>query len=344
MLRLSGADQVRARLGGLELTLDRTYLEALIAELAVCSAALGSTRARATLGKLIEELKACEGPIKADRRVIKTVVEAACRGHIVDVRCAGHSLVLDDVIKISATNEGLVYELPDNVRLLFNDSYSYFYTVYETWILGIQFLGPNIRDWLVIDVGSFIGDTPLYYASRGAYVVALEPILTHFNLMLNNVRLNRQLVGNRILPINAALGGVDGFLDFWATSEIDGEASAYGGEAKGLKVKARSFTLTSLLSFLKEEGINIGSFRALALKLDCKGCEYDVVNDKSIGLFDLLKIEYSGYLRNKTLDDLVNKLKDLGFDCEVFRHNPYMNVSLRYHGTLRCVKHSDHYP
>ena len=64
----------------------------------------------------------------------------------------------------------------------------------------------------VLDVGAFVGDTALYYARRGAFVVAVEPVPGNFELMLRNLELNPDLKSG-ILPINAAVGGEDGFVE-----------------------------------------------------------------------------------------------------------------------------------
>jgi hypothetical protein len=48
--------------------------------------------------------------------------------------------------------------------------------VSETWLFDIHFLGFNLTNWLIIDIGAFVGDTALYYAKRGVFVIAAEPL------------------------------------------------------------------------------------------------------------------------------------------------------------------------
>jgi hypothetical protein len=56
--------------------------------------------------------------------------------------------------------------------------------VIETWLYDIHFLGIDLTDWLIVDVGAFVGDTALYYAKRGAFVIAVEPLPSNYEVML----------------------------------------------------------------------------------------------------------------------------------------------------------------
>jgi hypothetical protein len=54
------------------------------------------------------------------------------------------------------------------------------------------------------------------------------------------------------------------------------------------------------------------------LKTGCKGREYNVIRESdALKLFDIIKIKYSGYLRNKTYHELEKVLEDLVFKCRV---------------------------
>ena len=57
-------------------------------------------------------------------------------------------------------------------------------------------------------------------------------------------------------------------------------------------------------------------FRVRVLKVDCKVCEYELVNDDSLKLFDIVRIKYSGYLANKTYHELMSKLERLELYAE----------------------------
>ena len=90
-----------------------------------------------------------------------------------------------------------------------------------------------------MDIDALVGDTALYYARRGAFVVAVEPLPSNYEVMLRNLRV---------------------------------------------------------------------------LKVDCKGCEFELMGDDSLGLFDIVKVEYSGYLINKTYHELMSSALKYGLD------------------------------
>ena len=56
-------------------------------------------------------------------------------------------------------------------------------------------------------------------------------------------------------------------------------------------------------------------------------------------LFDVVKIEYSGCLTNKTYHELMGKLEELGFRCRVGAHNDLViKIGLDRHETMTCIK------
>jgi FkbM family methyltransferase len=209
----------------------------------------------------------------------------------------------------------------------------------ETWLYDIHFLGFDLSDWFVLDIGAFVGDTALYYARRGAFVVAVEPLPSNYETMLRNLELNPELKP-RIIPINAAISGVDGFVEFRYNATIDGGASIHG--TGRFTAKVRSVRLSTLIRELESRGIGMSKFRVRVLKVDCKGCEYELMSDDSLRLFDIVKIEYSGYLINKTYHELMNKLGELGFRCRVWAHNDLaIKIGLDRHGTMTCIKNNE---
>ncbi len=104
-------------------------------------------------------------------------------------------------------------------------------------------------------------------------------------------------------------------------------------------MKVRSVRLSTLIRELEGRGVDMSKFRVRVLKADCKGCEYELVNDDSLRLFDIVKIEYSGYLVNKTYHELMSRLEELGFRCRVWAHNELaIKIGLDRHGTMTCIK------
>ncbi|NDF48322.1 MAG: hypothetical protein EB158_09170, partial [Nitrosopumilaceae archaeon] len=62
-------------------------------------------------------------------------------------------------------------------------------TIIETFVKNIHLINSNY-DWsnkVVVDVGAECGDTPLYFADKGAKVYAFEPVKTHYEAMMRNI-------------------------------------------------------------------------------------------------------------------------------------------------------------
>jgi hypothetical protein len=64
-----------------------------------------------------------------------------------------------------------------------------------------------------------------------------------------------------------------------------------------------------------------------------------MINDDAIKIFDIIKIEYSGYLVGKTYYELLGKLSTMSFKCRIWAHNDLaIKIGLDKHGTMTCVK------
>ena len=174
-----------------------------------------------------------------------------------DIRKQTYTITTENNKKIIITSDGIRF---------FLDSIHPGNTIIETFVREIHSINPKI-DWndkIVVDVGAECGDTPLYYANKGAKVYAFEPIPEHFDAMLKNIELNPHL-SERIIPINSGIGK-DGNLTFYQSqSGIVGNTSfvtnLHGGDAK--KITAKCYSIKSVLEEFKIEHVDL-------LKMDCK--------------------------------------------------------------------------
>jgi len=236
-----------------------------------------------------------------------------------------------------AVKNGWVYDLTNGFWLKGNVRFRHMRgTVFQVFNEG-DYEQLDVKGKVVIDVGAYIGDSAIYFALKGARkVVAVEPLLSNYRLMLKNLDLNPEL-RRRVLPINVTVSGEAGYMEFRYNADVDGGASAYGSGR--FTTRVRSMRLSTLIKEVSGADINLSKFKVKVLKADCKGCKYELVNDETIRLFDIVKLEYSGYLVNKTYHELMGKLEELGFRCRVWAHNELaIKIGLDRHGTMTCIK------
>ncbi len=201
----------------------------------------------------------------------------------------------------------------------------------ETFLYQIHFSGLDLKNKVVVTAGAYIGDTPLFYSYYGAKVYGFEPDPISYGQALENIKLNPKLSENIVLR-NYAIG-TDRDIDFPVNPNGSGGSSVY--EVEGLKtVKIKSKSISTVLN-----EFNISE--PFLLDLDIKGSEFSVIEDASIEKFQRIRIEYSPYLlnsKNETLDYLLNKLKNYGFNkVRIYKHNN-LRFDLMNHGTLEAEK------
>lgn len=229
-------------------------------------------------------------------------------------------IFVDEGKKIIETFSGVKFYL---------DSINAGNTIMECFIDDIHAITDS-DDWsnkIVVDVGAECGDTPLYYASKGAKVYAFEPIKPNFDAMLRNMSLNPNLSAN-IIPINAAVGK-DGKLNFFQAPDTPNIGSSftynrYGENALQSLVDGISFS--KILEAYKIKKIDL-------LKMDCKGCEM-YLNASFLEHVDEIKIEYVAQFTSHKFEDIKKLLEDSGFVCMVYRNSQFARLSNRLNGHI----------
>jgi len=284
-------------------------------------------------------VKCCDKRYKLHPLTYISIVLSYYNGWLRNFTCSNSGCVgkLCGVIDLLIRDDGVLLRMPDGV--LIRDIFD-IDIIIETWVDDIHFLAFDMSDWFVLDIGAYIGDTALYYARRGAFVVAVEPLPDNYNIMLKNLELNPSLKA-RIIPINAAVSDIDGFVEFKHKYVVDVAGSIY--DVGRLTSRARSMKLSTLIREISNMGVDLNQFKVRVLKADCKGCEYDIIYEADVlRLFDITKIEYSGYLRGKTYHELKDELEALGFRCRIWGHgNLLRKFVLDQCGMLTCIKQSE---
>ena len=176
----------------------------------------------------------------------------------------------------------------------------------------------DVNDKVVVDIGAGYGETSIYFLKRGAkHVVAVEPCPEVYREMLVNLKLNG--VEDKVNPVNAALSSARGSVSI---------------ECPSGKSTVGTITLGDLIARF--------SLHGGVLKMDCEGCEYDVIlNDyEHVRLFDEVYFEYHAFITKILVRVLLEKLsKD--FECEIVSGEEFYRrhgLGKEQIGLVRCVK------
>jgi len=154
----------------------------------------------------------------------------------------------------------------------------------------------NVKDRDVIDVGMNIGDSAIYFALNGARrVIGLEPYPYAFSYAERNVKLNNL---QNIITLNAGYGRDSKIIV--DNNKISLNTSSLIESDMGSEIPIYSLK-TLLNKYEIEDAI---------LKMDCEGCEYNLLDEDEdiLRRLRMIQIEYHyGY------EKLKEKLEEFGF-------------------------------
>ena len=120
----------------------------------------------------------------------------------------------------------------------------------------------DVRDEKVLDIGAYLGDTPLMWLYKGAKsVIAVEPVPLHFQYLEKNT------AGLPVICLNVSVGGPLPKLPNHEGSGRYGLVDDVGDELLDVPV----VQLTELVE----------RYRPTVVKLNCEGCEHYVLEELS---------------------------------------------------------------
>jgi len=262
--------------------------------------------------------------IKVSRRLFEQLVYSILNNRVTSLDVSEEQMVINNEIRIFRCDaDGLSY-FDDNLLLALNlseEAKKLGWRVEDgLWTNGkVKFLvmlgilmetfnyniyhieGVKGRD--VVDVGGSIGDTAIFYKMNGARkVVSVEPLnlpykLANVHLKLNNI--------NNIDFIRGALVAENNQISV----KVPSCYPLYG---------LGGFSLSTNWKFDKEEEVPTFTLSDILpddpylLKMDCEGCEYDVIlkDYETVKRFTVINVEYHEKETGISHKVLINKLKD----------------------------------
>ena len=158
----------------------------------------------------------------------------------------------------------------------------------------------------VIDIGANVGIFSLFAAKSARLVHAFEPEPRNYDLIQQNCHDKSNIVIH-----NEAVGATDG------TASLSIGSSSTAFSLYGDATQTRPVSVRTLLSVFSDYDIEYCDF----LKLDCEGAEFPILLDSPPEIFNkigLLAMEYHEHLSSHTHQDIVNRLRMLGFQSAVY--------------------------
>jgi len=186
--------------------------------------------------------------------------------------------------------------------------YGWWYSELKQMFVDELYRDLPVQGKTVVDVGANIGDSSIYFVTKGAAkVVAIEPFPTNFELGKKNIEDNN--LSERITFMH--VGIADQIKEIPISAEIENGYTSFHLKAHKNGLKISTLTLQSLVEKF--------DLKSAVLKLDCEGCEYDAILTSSkevLSRFDHILVEYHN--GHKTL---TKKLEDSGFIVRLDKEN-----------------------
>lgn len=173
----------------------------------------------------------------------------------------------------------------------------------------------DVNDAIVIDIGAFIGETSLFFLSKGAKkVYAFEPVEKFYRYLKRNVLRNG--FGGKVILNNFGIWFHDGILQV-SLKHMGTGLEVDGNDFIRLRVKS----LDKVLRFIynREGRINI-------VKMDCEGCEFSVLNtdNETLRLPEHYIIEIHG-----SETPIIYKMSHIGYERKlIVKYSRYHKIYL----------------
>ena len=254
-------------------------------------------------------------------------VSGFSRGFIKSVECVdGRLLVngvevdrIDDVIRDVETWArvlGWGHDMDNGFWFNGNAKFRHMYwSIIEIFDYG-EYEPLSVEGRVVVDVGAFVGDSAIYFALKGAKrVLAIEPHPGAFSEMLDNIKLND--MENVIIPINAGL------------ASKPGKVCVENVDTSNCLNAVPAVTLSELIGRF---GVDPND---AVIKMDCEGCEFDVILkefifENHLNVKEFIFEYHLNVAGTFTLNDLL-KMLNKNYKCRITR-------SGNIFGIIHCIR------
>jgi len=191
------------------------------------------------------------------------------------------------------------------------EDFSSIFNLYVTFIRERDTYGAlDVRNKVVADVGASFGDSAIFFALKGARkVYAYEPIPWVAKILEKNVRLNNLSDVVKIYPYAVSLN--EGKATLIVPKNKTEGASLYYDDKKFHIAEKREREL-KLMHITVEK--TTPPLDADVAKIDCEGCEYDIIKFLKDRIYDEIVMEYHSDYR-----PLTKKLMELGYRVRVLK-------------------------
>ena len=167
----------------------------------------------------------------------------------------------------------------------------------------------------VVDIGMNIGDSAIYFAKKGAkHVIGLEPDKESFDLAVKNIEDSK--VTDIVTPLNKAINTRNEDITLKVWDNFPGSNSLVEYDTKPRNSEFRIITVNGIKL---EDVIDMFNERQIGLlKMDCEGCEYNILNAVSKEYFSRVQAVLMEY--HNGIQNLRELLETNGFDVDIIEH------------------------
>lgn len=189
--------------------------------------------------------------------------------------------------------------------------------IFESFLYGDYNSLPYGEGKSIVDIGANVADSAIYFANKGYEVFAFE-VLPHISeIARKNIDMNPS-IKDKITFVNKAVSCKNGEIEI----SFDEEDTGSAGEFSNAKNKIKVGTLT-IENIIEDYNVipNI-------LKIDCEGCEVNIIKYSDLSMFSEVIFEYHTRFTGVEYDVLVDALKNQGFKIKEVSESKFEGIGI----------------